>query len=220
MEGMQRLWISLPLAALATLWLTSSALAGGYAITTLDPVPHGMQAGQTYRIGYMIRQHGVSPVRDATPTIIIIRVGERLSFAGMADGAPGHYASDITFPTDGEWTWSVDQSPFPMPQMLGSIMVAPLVAQPALTTAVEPDPIVVPVEVAQPAPVPVDIPITLAVKAQPPAELALLGLVALAAAGVGVALRQVRRVRSSSTAPVYSTGRETPWVETRRARPA
>jgi hypothetical protein len=146
---------------MATLWLTSSALAGGFAITTLDTVPQDIRAGQTYPIGYTIRQHGVTPVRDATPKVIISSVsGERLSFAGSAEGEPGHYVSQVTFPSEGEWAWEVDQSPFPAPQKLGSIAVA-----------------------AVPAPIVVA-----------PAELALLGLVALAAVGVGVALRQVKRV--------------------------
>jgi hypothetical protein len=168
---MRRILISGPLAAMAALWLTSSALAGGFAITTLDPLPHTMQAGETYRIGYLIRQHGVTPVRDATPKIVISRGTERVTFVGIAEGGPGHYVSDVTFPTDGDWLWEVDQSPFPLPQSLGSIRVAPV-----------------------PAPAVAEARVTIVEKPQPPAELALLGLVALAFAGAGVALRQMKRV--------------------------
>jgi hypothetical protein len=170
---MRRILISVPLAAMAALWLTSSALAGGFAVTTLDPLPQWMHAGQSYRIGYMIRQHGVTPVRDATPKIVISRGTERVTFVGIAEGGPGHYVSDVTFPSDGDWLWVVDQSPFPIPQTLGTISVVAALA-PAAAEAPVPE------------------------KPRPPAELALLGLVALAAAGVGVALRQVKVVATPS----------------------
>jgi hypothetical protein len=171
MSIMRRISISASLAAMATLWLTSSALAGGFAITTLDPLPQAIQSGQTYGIGYVIRQHGVTPVRDATPKIIISRGAERLTFAGRAEGLPGHYISDVTFPDAGDWLWEVDQSPFPLPQTLGSISVAPVLA-----------------------PATADAPVAVDERPRPPAELALLGVVALAFAGVGVALRQTKRV--------------------------
>jgi hypothetical protein len=218
---MRRIWISVPLAAMAALWLTSSALAGGFAITTLDPLPHGMQAGQTYQIGYLIRQHGVTPIRDATPSILISRGTERWTFAGRAQGAAGHYVSDVTFPADGDWLWEVDQSPFPMPQTLGSISVAaipaPVAAEalvPAPVVAEAPVPAPVVAEALVPAPVVAEAPVpspalaeapavvsfAIVQRPRPPAELALLGVVALAFAGVGGALRQVKRVARPAAA--------------------
>jgi hypothetical protein len=120
---MKRLLVCVPLAAAAMLWVSSTVLAGGWAVTTLDPVPREWQAGQTYRIGYMIRQHGVSPMTFGTPAIRIHQGGERLTFKGVAEGAPGHYVSEVTFPGEGDWSWEVDQAPFPQVQALGSIAV-------------------------------------------------------------------------------------------------
>src|SRR5207302_11249300 len=125
---MRLIWLRVLLAAMAGLWFTSSALAGGVAVTTLDSLPQAMQAGQTYRIGYLIRLHGVAPFTNARPKIVISRGTERLTFAGVAEGTAGHYVSDVTFPDSGDWLWEVDQSPFPMSQMLGSISVAPVLA--------------------------------------------------------------------------------------------
>jgi hypothetical protein len=113
--------------AVAMFSTSSVALAGGFAVTTLDALPSPV-AGQTYRVGFMVRQHGVTPVRDATPAILVERGSERLRFAAIADGPAGHYVANVTFPTDGEWTWSVDQAPFPMPQQLGTIRVAAPIA--------------------------------------------------------------------------------------------
>src|SRR5919197_1411768 len=103
---MRRLFLSAPLAGLAMLWCTSAALAGGWAVTTLDALPQQMQAGQTNRIGFMMRQHGVQPI----------------TFGTIAEGGPGHYVAEVTFPHDGEWVWYVDQAPF-QPQTLGAITI-------------------------------------------------------------------------------------------------
>ena len=84
-----KLLFGVPLAALAMLWMSSAALAGGFAVTTLDPLPQAFHAGQTYRIGYVIRQHGVTPFTRAQPRIrISIENGEQLSFAGFPRARP------------------------------------------------------------------------------------------------------------------------------------
>jgi hypothetical protein len=163
-----RVIVSVLGATLAMLWLASGALAGGWAVTTLDPLPQTLHAGQTYRIGYVIRQHGVTPVTQGHPRIVITRAGEQLSFAGLAQGAPGHYVSEVTFPSSAAWTWSVDQDPFPEPQKLGAISV-----QPALQAAA----------INEPIP---------ALKSQPPVELAMVALVALLLSGVALVIAHFR----------------------------
>jgi hypothetical protein len=120
---MQRIALALGCAALL-LVMASPASAGGFAVTTLDSVPAPLVAGQTYHIGFMLRQHGITPVRDATPSIVIRSGRLRQAFPAKADGVAGHYMASVTFPSDGEWTWSVDQSPFPAPQELGAVTVA------------------------------------------------------------------------------------------------
>jgi hypothetical protein len=121
------------------------AFAGGWAVTTLDDVPSSINAGETYAIGYTIRQHGQSPlttsqsgieVRDAKGALV-----ER--FVGISDGTPGHYVAQVRFPAAGEWQWTVDQTPF-QPQPLGSVMVqaaAATPAQPIEAPVTAPDPV-------------------------------------------------------------------------------
>ena len=128
-----KLLIGVSLAALAVFWTASGALAGGWAVTTLDPVPD-MLAGQTYQIGFTMRQHGVIPIRGGTPVIIASRGTQTVRFAGRYDGTPGHYVAEVTFPSDGEWTWSVDQQPFPQVQTLGSTTIAAPPAAPLPVT--------------------------------------------------------------------------------------
>ena len=122
---------------LALVW-TPSVFAGGWAITTLDPLPNELRAGQTYAIGYVIRQHGQTPFTSAQ-TAIEIRSPDSQApqrFRAVPDGAPGHYVAQVTFPTAGEWQWDVDQAPF-APQALGTVTVlAPSAASAAPNTIV------------------------------------------------------------------------------------
>lgn len=132
----------LALAAAFALALSSPALAGGWAVTTLDSIPDRFDAGQTYSIGYTIRQHGVTPV-SVDRTEIRIAHGEsakRLTFPGLAEGPVGHYLAKVTIPAAGSWTWEVTQGPFAA-QPLGTltvVMPAAAVAPAAVTTVQAP----------------------------------------------------------------------------------
>src|SRR5687767_7103369 len=111
----------------ALLALAGPALAGGWAVTTIDTLPEaGLTAGQPHRIGYTIRQHGQTPFDGAKTSITIVApsTGERHSFPGVPDGQPGHYVAEVMFPIEGRWDWEVSQYPFQM-QTLGTITVAP-----------------------------------------------------------------------------------------------
>lgn len=122
-----RLAASIAGATVALLALAGPALAGGWAVTTIDTLPEGgLAAGQTYPIGYTIRQHGQHPFDGATTSISAFDpiTGERHVFVGVPDGRPGHYVAEVTFPVEGQWDWEVSQYPFQI-QTLGTITVAP-----------------------------------------------------------------------------------------------
>jgi hypothetical protein len=90
----------------------------------MDELPGEFQAGETYQLGYTILQHGKTPV-DGAETEITVRnpaTGETLRFVGQADGKPGHYVAEVTFPEGGSWTWSVTQGAFAVHE-LGELSV-------------------------------------------------------------------------------------------------
>lgn len=114
---------------LLTLALGGPALAGGWAVSTLDTLPPEIHAGQTYTIGWTIRQHGQTPIDvesmgGSTEIQATTPDGTKtLSFRGRRDSGPtGHYVASVLFPTDGTWTWQVTQGPF-APQPLGTLIV-------------------------------------------------------------------------------------------------
>jgi hypothetical protein len=106
------------------------ALAGGWAQTTLDELPGEFIAGETYQIGYTIKQHGQTPVNvedlGGTTEIRITSAesGKTIAYQGVREGPTGHYIAKVTFPAEGKWTWDVTQGPFDA-QHLGSISVKP-----------------------------------------------------------------------------------------------
>jgi hypothetical protein len=136
--------------ALAT---APTAFAGGWAVTTLDELPATLNAGETYAVGYTIRQHGQTPLVTSQSAIEIrdAKGGGLQRFPGKADGAQGHYVAQVRFPSAGEWQWSADQSPF-QPQALGGITIVAAAPVPVLQPVTAPAPAVVNVPIAAPEP--------------------------------------------------------------------
>jgi hypothetical protein len=127
---MYRLAAGVACATVALFTLAGSARADGWAVTTIDALPEGgFQAGQAYRLGYTIRQHGQHPFDGAKTAITVIGPGnrERHVFPGWPDGQAGHYVAEVTFPSEGAWDWEVSQEPFAI-QTLGTVIVAPIAA--------------------------------------------------------------------------------------------
>lgn len=130
------------LTAVLALALSSPAFAGGWAVTTLDSIPDRFDAGQTYSIGYTIRQHGVTPITVDRTEIRITHgdSGKSLAFPGAPEGPVGHYVAKLTIPAAGSWTWEVTQGPFAA-QPLGTLTVpisGPAAAPPAAATVQAP----------------------------------------------------------------------------------
>ena len=121
----RRVRASMLLAFFGLMCVSAPALAGGFAVTTLDGVPRDLRANETYRIGYTIRQHGVTPLVSASTRIVAqsSTTRETAAFVGAPEGAPGHYVAEVRFPSEGTWVWQVEQGPF-APQQLGAISIS------------------------------------------------------------------------------------------------
>ena len=100
-----------------------SAVAGGWAVTTVDPIASGLTPGQSTTVGYTIRQHGVTPVNlDDTGLRIQPTDGSSVFYPGTRRGVVGHYVATITVPKRGA-TWTAQQGWF-APQDLGPMPIA------------------------------------------------------------------------------------------------
>lgn len=131
---MRRRWtLALILALLAVLALPLAASAGGWAVVTLDALPQGPRAGQTLTLGFVVRQHGVTPISapygagsTMQPRLTARNqsTGETLQAIARQEGAVGHFTVDVTFPSAGAWDWEIAPEPFAATK-LGTLTVLP-----------------------------------------------------------------------------------------------
>ena len=114
------------LAGVLVIALASPAAAGGWAASTLDEPPAALVAGQDHQVGFMILQHGKTPVNPDQGQVGIRLFdpssGESLTFPAVQQGPVGHFVSTVNVPTAGAWQWEVLQGWFE-PQPLGPIDV-------------------------------------------------------------------------------------------------
>jgi hypothetical protein len=91
------------------------AQAGGWALVTLDTAPTNARAGQELVLGFMVKQHGVTPTHQVEPFLLATHqvTRETVQARGKKDDAiVGHFSVAVTFPSAGVWDWSITPEPF------------------------------------------------------------------------------------------------------------
>ena len=88
----------------------SAALAGGFATASLSSTPTGTAPGEPWDVDITILQHGVTPMTDVHPALVVQLPGggERRFAAARVDGKPGVYRARVVFPEAGRYRYSVD----------------------------------------------------------------------------------------------------------------
>lgn len=102
--------------------------AGGWAVSSLDPLPTPVP-GEPMEVGFTVLQHGRTPVDPRGPGmgvgfVVTSPGGEVTEFAARPDGVVGHFVAEVTFPAAGTYTWAVRQGFFG-PWDLGELVVEP-----------------------------------------------------------------------------------------------
>jgi hypothetical protein len=94
----------LAVAALAVLAFPAAAAAGGWATVEVAAPPGGIDPGERWRATLVVKQHGMTPLDDARPSILIDNGrGDTKQFFAEHAGRPGTYVVDVTFPSKGTW---------------------------------------------------------------------------------------------------------------------
>lgn len=105
---LSRTRIAIGLALLIAIMFAFPALAGGWAVITLDELPSDVVAREPLTIGFTVLQHGITPMSDLDPTITAkLSSAEPMVISAEPDGKPGHYVATLTFPKEGNWEWSI-----------------------------------------------------------------------------------------------------------------
>jgi hypothetical protein len=119
----------------AALIAPATAIGGGWATVGLAPPPDDIQAGTAWIANLEILQHGVTPLEDVEPKVIVSSGGERKSFAARPTGKPGVYRAEVVFPSGGKWSYEVDDGftqthTFPPVEVAGGSAPAASAAEP------------------------------------------------------------------------------------------
>jgi YtkA-like len=108
--------------------LAGTAQAGGWATVELgEPVPSDLSAGTPWKVELIVKQHGITPLDDVTPSVEITNAaGATKTFQATHAGKPGTYVTEVTFPSGGEWnTRLYDGFTDATPHRLKPLEVAP-----------------------------------------------------------------------------------------------
>jgi hypothetical protein len=94
---------------IGSLYAAVPALAGGWAVIKLDTLPGEVVAGEAVTVGFMVLQHGISPLEGQMPEIRFTHPesGESLVVYAQEEGEVGHYSATFTLPAGGDWRWSI-----------------------------------------------------------------------------------------------------------------
>jgi hypothetical protein len=94
---------------LAAIGVAAPAAAGGWAVVSLDPMVVAPQPGHPFEVGFMIRQHGRTPITDPDAAILVTDpTGHETRFPAHPHGPLGHHVATVTLPVAGTFHWSVE----------------------------------------------------------------------------------------------------------------
>jgi len=133
------------LVILALLALAVPALAGGWAVVTLDALPREVRASEHLQLGFMVLQHGKTPTNKdlngklLTPVLTASKQGvATIRAEAQQQGATGHYVVDLTLPSAGSWAWQIALPTYYVqdsPSGNNAAVFAPLTVLPAAAPA-------------------------------------------------------------------------------------
>jgi hypothetical protein len=137
-------------AIMVMLALVTPALAGGWAVVTVDALPREVRASAGFQLGFTVLQHGKTPTSkdlNGDPLKPVLTAFKQVGAAGTSpnadegiraearqEGTAGHFVVDLTFPSDGVWEWQIALPTFYVQDSPGgsnAAILAPLTVLPA-----------------------------------------------------------------------------------------
>jgi cytochrome c2 len=121
----RKILVCLLITSTPALLIITAVSAGGWAVITLDDLPGQVVVGESFTIGFMVRQHGRIPMSGLTPSISARNsdTGDFIVIEAVPEGETGHYSATLTLPKAGQWQWSI--SAFSMAQAMPALHATP-----------------------------------------------------------------------------------------------
>ena len=111
--------------ALAALLIApATTLGGGWATVGLSSVPDGAKPGEPWVVDLTVLQHGRTPLEGIAPRVLIQGAGDggEKAFVAKPTERAGVYRARVVFPSDGSFTYSVDDD-FSQVHQLGTVQI-------------------------------------------------------------------------------------------------
>jgi len=112
----------IPLVLVVSAVLPATAIAGGWATVEVQRQPAGLGPGDPWRAELLVKQHGITPLDDLTPSVqITSEAGDTRTFPASPTGEPGTYAVVVRYPSAGTWKTQIfdgftDATPHRLPE--------------------------------------------------------------------------------------------------------
>ena len=90
-------------AGAASLVLVAAVYAGGWTIVTVRDLPEYAVAGKPVQLTFMVRGHGVSPIRDLEPEVVARSGTNTVKAAAVPTKKTGEYAASLALTRPGNW---------------------------------------------------------------------------------------------------------------------
>jgi mono/diheme cytochrome c family protein len=81
---------------------------GGWATVTVEDVPDYVEASKPLPLTFMVRQHGVTPLKGIHPTIEARSGGNAARAAAEPGKETGQYTATLTLREPGDWTITIN----------------------------------------------------------------------------------------------------------------
>ena len=106
------------------------AIAGGWAVVSVENPPEFGVAGTTLPLRFAVRQHGVTPLKDLQPVIEARSGSQEVRIAAKETGDPGTYVASLVLPESGSWSITIRSGFGPSKLTLLPLPVIPRAAKP------------------------------------------------------------------------------------------
>jgi cytochrome c2 len=84
------------------------ALMGGWATVTVDDLPDYVETGKSLTLTFMVRQHGVTPLKGVHPTLEARSGGNTARADAETGRVDGQYVATLRLAQPGDWTITIN----------------------------------------------------------------------------------------------------------------
>ena len=103
---------------------------GGWAVITVDDLPDYIVTGKQTDFGFVVRQHGFTPLSGISPRVTMKAGDAEVSAMGRPVGDKGHYVASLAVPRAGDYAVRIESGFGPSENTLLPIKAIATGAQP------------------------------------------------------------------------------------------